>query len=126
MSGIDFVADTNAVVYLLAGNSCMAPYLQSRLGVLELLSWPGITSHEEERIRAFLRDCEVLQIDNAVMEGAIALRRSRRVKLPDAIISATAIAQGVPLVTADVRLSGVPGLRLELLEPEPQDPQAGT
>ena len=27
MNGIDFLADTNALIYLLGGNSCMTPYL---------------------------------------------------------------------------------------------------
>ena len=31
MNGADFLADTNAVLYLLAGNACMAPYLSSIL-----------------------------------------------------------------------------------------------
>lgn len=31
MNGIDFVADTNALIYLLNGNSCMASYLDKSL-----------------------------------------------------------------------------------------------
>ena len=117
MSGIDFVADANAVIYLLAGNPCMEPYLTSMLGlsvisVMELLSYPGITTDEEGEIRGFIHDCEVLKIDDAVMEGAIALRRARSAKLPDAVVSATAMAQGAPLLTADVRLSRIEGLQL--------------
>lgn len=43
MSGVDFLADTNAMIYLLAGNNCMRPYLSKKLGVsliseLEVLS----------------------------------------------------------------------------------------
>ena len=43
MSGIDFLADTNAVVYLLSGNNCMKPFLQKTVAVsvisyMELLS----------------------------------------------------------------------------------------
>ena len=33
MSGFDYIADTNAVVYLLAGNSCMEPFLRKKLAV---------------------------------------------------------------------------------------------
>ena len=33
MNGADFVADTNALLYLLCGNGCMRPYLSKRLGV---------------------------------------------------------------------------------------------
>ncbi len=31
MSGIDYLADTNALIYLLNGNPCMKPYLQEKL-----------------------------------------------------------------------------------------------
>ena len=31
MSGFDYIADTNAVVYLLAGNACMKPFLGKKL-----------------------------------------------------------------------------------------------
>ena len=30
MNGINFLADTNALIYLLNGNSCMSPFLQSK------------------------------------------------------------------------------------------------
>ena len=49
MNGSEFLADTNAVIYLLSGNSCMEPYLQktmviSVISYMELLSFPGITA----------------------------------------------------------------------------------
>ena len=31
MNGINFVADTNALIYLLNGNTCMTPYLDKNL-----------------------------------------------------------------------------------------------
>ena len=30
MNGIEFLADTNAVIYLLAGNPCMEPFLKRK------------------------------------------------------------------------------------------------
>ena len=33
MNGIDYLADTNALIYLLAGNECMRPYLDKRFAV---------------------------------------------------------------------------------------------
>ena len=57
MSGIDYLADTNALLYLLAGRMCMNPFLSARLGVsiiseMELRSFHGIEP-EEERARGF-------------------------------------------------------------------------
>jgi len=30
MNGIDYIADTNAIIYLLSGNLCMKPYISNR------------------------------------------------------------------------------------------------
>ena len=80
MNGIKYLADTNAVIYLLAGNSCMMPYLHERLAVsvitfMELLSFPGLTAEEEKSTRKFLSLCEILQIDEQVREETIYIRR---------------------------------------------------
>lgn len=53
MSGIDFLADTNAVLYFLSGNECMKPYISCKYAVsiiseMELLSYPKITEEEEK------------------------------------------------------------------------------
>ena len=60
MNGADFLADTNAVIYLLSGNQCMLPYISSRFAIsvitfMELLSYPMISEDEEKVIREFYR-----------------------------------------------------------------------
>ena len=62
MTGIDFIADTNALIYLLGGNTCMSAYLQKNLSFsviseMELLSYSGITHQEETTIKSLLSDC---------------------------------------------------------------------
>ena len=122
MNGIDFIADTNALLYLLSGNPCMKPYLSSYIGLfviseMELLSFSGITSFEEERIRSLIQDCLVLFLTENVKNKTIALRRAYKIKLPDAIIVATAIENKLQLITADKRLKRVRELNLLLIEP---------
>ena len=123
MNGIDFIADTNALLYLLSGNPCMKPYLSSYIGLsviseMELLSFSGITSFEEERIRSLIQDCLVLFLTENVKNKTIALRRAYKIKLPDAIIAATAIENKLQLITADKGLKRVSELNLLLIEPE--------
>ncbi|MDD2712735.1 MAG: PIN domain-containing protein [Simplicispira sp.] len=48
-----------------------------------------------------------MPIDLSVEDRAIALRRSRRVKLPDALIAATALVHGLQLLTLDAGLQSV-------------------
>lgn len=42
-----------------------------------------------------------IELDTRVMEEAIRLRKTYRLKIPDAIVAATALTQQVPLLTAD-------------------------
>ena len=122
MNGIDYIADTNAVIYLLGGKECMKPYLAKKLGlsvisVMELLSFPGITSEEDQKIRKFVELCKVVALDDAVMEKTISVRRNYRTKLPDSIIASTAIICDVPLITADTGIFRISELKVEKLEP---------
>ena len=41
------------------------------------------------------------ELDRAIMERAILLRRKHRLKIPDAIVAATALFHNIPLLTAD-------------------------
>jgi len=74
---------------------------------MELLGYPGITADEDALIRQRLAQLTYLAISSAVEDKAIELRRSRRVKLPDALIAATALCHGLELLTMDVGLQSV-------------------
>lgn len=59
MNGIDCIADTNALIYLLSGDPCMKPYLLKRIGLsviseMELLSFPGITTSEVDKLKQYI------------------------------------------------------------------------
>ena len=56
-------------------------------------------------------DAIVLQLSNAIVEKTIEIRKSVRIKLPDAIIAATALVHGYTLLTRNVSdFSNVTGL----------------
>ena len=55
-------------------------------------------------IRAALDQFRYLPISFDVEEAAIAMRRTRRVKLPDALIASTALCHGLELLTLDAGL----------------------
>ena len=106
MNGIDYVADTNALIYILSGNDCMESFLHKNLALsiinyLELLSFPELTDEEENVIKSFLESCKIIQINERIIECTIQLRRKYRLKLPDSIIASTAIVFDLPLITAD-------------------------
>jgi predicted nucleic acid-binding protein len=68
---------------------------------LELLKYPDITADEEKRILSFLPGIIVLPITVAIEQETIEISRKTKLKLPDAIIAATAIVIGAELVTTD-------------------------
>lgn len=69
-----------------------------------------------EMLRSLLCRMQELTIDSAIAERAGALKRTVQVPTPDALIAATALEHGLPLMTRNERHFGrVP--RLELRTP---------
>jgi hypothetical protein len=75
----------------------------------------GAASPSEEAIlRAFLSNFQYLAMTREVAERAAVIRRQKRIKMPDAIILATAEAAGRVLVTRNVKdfPAGARGVRV--------------
>jgi hypothetical protein len=72
----------------------------------------GSTAANETDARSFLLNFSTLPLDADVAERAFLLRRTNRVKLPDAIIQATAEEAGRTLITRNTRdfPLGTPGV----------------
>ena len=71
-------------------------------------------------IRNYLTKCDIVDINSDVCERTILLRRNYKLKLPDAIVAATAMTYNATLITADVglyRLEGGEGLRIVRIDP---------
>jgi len=68
---------------------------------LELLKYPDITSDEENAINEFLQLIPTIPLSQQIEDETIALSRSTKLKLPDAIIGATAIVYDAEVVTND-------------------------
>lgn len=109
-----YVLDTNAVVYLVNGRLA-APLPEGRHGVsiiteIELLSFPELGEAEEFKIRRLLHVTDRIPLSDAVRDQTVRLRRAYRMRLPDAIIAASAMVMEATLLTNDRQLSAVPGL----------------
>ncbi len=117
----DLIADTNFLIYVHEGNQITEPFLQFNYGIsfiteVELLSFNGISKLEEEKLKELLNDCFLIEWNTKIKEQTIAFRRMYSLKLPDAIIAASAFVYGVPLVTADKAFSKIDKLDLILIE----------
>jgi predicted nucleic acid-binding protein len=90
------VLDTNAILYFLGGKLAQplptGAYFVSVISEMELLSYPSLDEAALNQIRAFLSDVTVVELSEQVRELAIGLRRRHMLKLPDAIVAATALS----------------------------------
>jgi len=118
MSGIKYLLDTNFILGLLKATPEVLAIVTERdllasscaysaVTRMELLGYPNITSDEERLIADRLSKFTYLSISSEVEDLAIALRRTRKLKLPDALIAATAIHYGLELLTMDQALLAV-------------------
>ena len=72
---------------------------------IELLSFDIEDQGTEKKVREFLNEIRVILLDDDVITATIEYRKKLKLKMPDAIISATAKVLGVTLITADKVLS---------------------
>ena len=118
MSGIKFLLDTNFILGLLKSQPAVLDEVvlrqlsisecgYSAVTRMELLGFPGICREEESLIRQKLVRLTYLPLTRAIEDVVISLRQTRKVKLPDAIIAATALCAGIELLTLDKHLQSV-------------------
>ena len=66
-----------------------------------------------ETFRSFVNYSTVFDLTEDIIIRTIALRRSRRIKIPDAIIAATALEYDLTLITHNTSdFAGIPNLKL--------------
>ena len=79
---------------------------------IEALSWINPEASKEKIIQEFIKDANVLALTPAVVNQCVIIRRSKKIKTPDAIIAATAIVHNFKLVTSDSDFSNIKGLKI--------------
>lgn len=111
--GAGYLADTNVVIDLVLGKlpHANATWLDAQLANgriaisiitrIELLG-KVVPAAEAEFLQAFVQNVVVLPLDEPTTQQTIRLRQQHRVKLPDAIIAATALAHGIMLLSRNV------------------------
>lgn len=109
MEQVNAVVDTNILIDYLNGSPKAKRELEAFETVyVSLVSWMEILvgaaeGEEESAIREFLRRFRIHPVDEGVAERAVDIRRENKIRLPDAIIWATAQQLGILLVTRNTR-----------------------
>ena len=103
------VFDTNILIDYLNGIEAakieLAHYSTRQISVISLIEvLVGATNAAEENaIRSFLGTFEILELSAEIASNAVAIRKQYRLKIPGAIVYATARTQGCLLVSRNTK-----------------------
>jgi predicted nucleic acid-binding protein len=118
MSG-RYLLDTNAIINLLKNEDVNFPVIDraevffvSVITEIELLCYKDLAEEDETGIKELLNESCIINIDMKIKEEAIELKKKNTIKLPDAVICATAVVNNLTLVTDDERLFNIEGLNV--------------
>lgn len=66
-----------------------------------------------EKFKILVASCTVVELTESVILKTIAIRKSRRIKIPDAVIAATALVYDLTLITHNLSdFEGIEGLKM--------------
>ena len=84
---------------------------------MELYAFHDKNSPSIKILDTFIESVSIINIEEKVKANSIKIRRNTKLKLPDSIIAASALAYKLPLITADKAFKRVSALDLFLYEP---------
>ena len=84
----------------------------SVISQIELLCW-NTDKATTEKVKNFIADSVILDISPDVVAHCVALRKGKKIKTPDAIIAASALANGFVLITNNEKdFANIKGLKI--------------
>jgi len=108
-AGIEMLLDTNILIYAAAHEYpdldallSSGKFAASVITRIEALGFTRLEEVEKTALDALFARLRLLPLSDAVAEQAIDLRQRHKIRLADAIIAATALVYGLPLVTRNV------------------------
>ena len=103
------LVDTNILIYLskkqLAFNKVASPgdkLFISVITYMEVMGFPFTDIHEKNMVEEICKNIPVIGLDQNVVDKVILIKQTHKIKLPDAIILATALVNQFDLITANV------------------------
>ena len=108
-----FLIDTNIIIYYLSGkipdshlnkiNQILEKSFNiSTITKVEILGWHKIPNAEKLKIESFIKQANVIYIDEFIEDKAISVKQKYKTAIPDAIIGATALVNNYTIVTRNV------------------------
>lgn len=112
MDNEHYLLDTNILIYHTRGESIIGNFLKdlslkgefniSIITKIEFLGWNRHTPEGFQKCRRLIRNTKIFPLNEEVADRAIEIRRGKKIKLPDAVIAATALLNDLTLTTRNV------------------------
>jgi predicted nucleic acid-binding protein len=112
--GVTYLWDTNTVIYYMQQQfppnaeqfiDSISQNDEPAISVIteiELLSWKSPTESDEKVLQNFTNDALIIELEQPIKLKTVEIRKLNKIKLPDAIIAATALVHNLTLVTRNV------------------------
>ena len=112
--GIKYLWDTNTVIYYLqqlfpqSAETFIDNLLKeerpiiSAITEIELLCWKAATEKDLEVLNDFITECLVIELEQPIKIKTAEIPKTNRIKLPDAIIAATALVYGLTIISRNI------------------------
>ena len=117
-----YLFDTNAIIYLFSEKGKFPDFTNNDEMYLSFIAYieliVGISNEKiRSEIKLLLKNFEILYPDEKITEITIELRRDFGLKIPDAIIGATALYNNATLITADKEIIKKLSKKLKIINP---------
>jgi predicted nucleic acid-binding protein len=108
-----YLFDTNILIYFFNGSlsedikTSISEMLKQSFNIsviskMEFLGFDRFTNDQKVRAAEFLAFAEVIPLEEHIVDSVIEMKQIHNIKLPDAIIAATAISDNLHLITRNV------------------------
>jgi len=123
MAEVNYLIDTNVIIDFLAGklpkksSSFINSIIDKKPNIsviskIELLVY-NTTGKDYKLLTDFVKDCNVFQLNEDIISSIIDIRKKYKIKLPDAILTATALVERFELITRNILdFNKVEGLKI--------------
>jgi predicted nucleic acid-binding protein len=76
-------------------------YHLSIINKIELLGYPGLDKNEEYKFNLLINNSVLHGISDKIVNKTIEIRKKHKIKLPDALIAATCLVNGLAILTSN-------------------------
>ncbi|MCX7123490.1 MAG: type II toxin-antitoxin system VapC family toxin [Gammaproteobacteria bacterium] len=102
MSGDQYLLDSNVIIRLSKQDPHLIDFVSKSLNsAISVITYMEVLGYHFSNPKELLTWFELIHIDHAIADQAIKIRQMYKIKLPDAIIAATAQICKLTLVTGD-------------------------